>query len=66
MEKKGKLSPRYEEPFKILERIGKVAYKLALPSNLASVHDMYHVSRLKKYVLDTSHILSQEPVKVQN
>ena len=63
--KKGKLSPRYIGPFEILERIGKIAYKLALPSELASVHNVFHVSMLKKYVPDPSHVLSQEPIEVQ-
>ena len=62
--KKGKLSPRYIGPFEILERIGKVAYRLALPPELASVHNVFHVSMLKKYVTDLSHVLHQEPVEV--
>ena len=62
--KKGKLSPRYIGPFEILERIGKVAYKLALPSELVSVHNVFYVSMLKKYIPDPSHVLSQEPIEV--
>jgi hypothetical protein len=45
---KGKLSPRYIGPFPILEKCGKVAYKLELPPSLAGVHDIFHVSQLKK------------------
>jgi hypothetical protein len=45
---KGKLSPRYIGPFSILEKCGKVAYKLELPPSLAGVHDIFHVSQLKK------------------
>ena len=63
--KKGKLSPRYIGPFKILERIGKVAYKLALPSELAAVRNVFHVSMLRKYVSDPSHVLESEPIEVQ-
>jgi hypothetical protein len=45
---KGKLSPRYIGPFKILERKGEVAYQLELPDSLSDVHDVFHVSQLKK------------------
>jgi hypothetical protein len=45
---KGKLAPRYIRPFKVLERCGKVAYQLKLPESLAGVHDVFHVSQLKK------------------
>jgi hypothetical protein len=44
----GKLVPRYIGPFKILERRGEVAYQLELPESLAGVHDVFHVSQLKK------------------
>ncbi|KAI3814169.1 hypothetical protein L1987_18916 [Smallanthus sonchifolius] len=50
--KKGKLAPCYVGPFKILERIGKVAYKLELPPSLGNVHPTFHVSNLKKYLAD--------------
>jgi hypothetical protein len=45
---KGKLSPRYISPFKILERKGEVAYQLKLPDSLSNVHDVFHVPQLKK------------------
>jgi hypothetical protein len=45
---KGKLAPRYIGPFKILERHGEVAYQLELPESLLGVHDVFHVSQLKK------------------
>ena len=51
-------------PYEILERVGKVAYRLALPPNLVSVHNVFHVSMLKKYVPDASHILEQEPIEL--
>ena len=44
----GKLAPRYIGPFKILERRGEVAYQLELPESLSGVHDVFHVSQLKK------------------
>nr|GFA92770.1 putative reverse transcriptase domain-containing protein [Tanacetum cinerariifolium] len=46
--KRGKLNPRYVVPFKVLERIGDVAYKLDLPEELSRVHNTFHVSNLKK------------------
>ncbi|WVZ64044.1 hypothetical protein U9M48_013621 [Paspalum notatum var. saurae] len=45
---KGKPAPRYIGPFKIAERKGEVAYKLELPSNLSGIHNVFHVSQLKK------------------
>jgi hypothetical protein len=45
---KGKVAPRYIRPFSILERCGSVAYKLDMPPSLAGVHDIFHMSQLKK------------------
>ncbi|XP_070002274.1 uncharacterized protein [Nicotiana sylvestris] len=56
-EKKSKLSPRYIGYFEILERVGEVAYKLALPPSLSVVHPVFHVSMLRKYQGDLSHVL---------
>ena len=45
---KGKLAPRYVEPYEIIEECGPVAYRLRLPSRLAAIHDVFHISQLKK------------------
>ncbi|KAK6160689.1 hypothetical protein DH2020_004070 [Rehmannia glutinosa] len=58
--KKGKLRPRYIGPFEILDRIGDVAYRLALPPELAAVHNVFHVSRLKKYQPDPEHVITHD------
>ncbi|KAL5579145.1 hypothetical protein UlMin_011587 [Ulmus minor] len=46
-------------------RFGKVAYKLALPSELSAVHNVFHVSMLRKYIADPSHVLESEPIEIQ-
>ncbi|XP_057468128.1 uncharacterized protein LOC130757376 [Actinidia eriantha] len=55
--KSGKLSPRFIGPFQILDKIGEVAYRLALPPQHSGVHPVFHVSMLRKYNRDPSHIL---------
>ena len=63
---KGKLSPRFIGPFEILKRVGTLAYELALPPALTSVHNVFHVSMLKKYVSDPSHVLNYEPLALRS
>ena len=48
----GKLSPRYVGPYEILQSVGKESYELALPAELASIHSVFHVSKLKKCLGD--------------
>ena len=62
--KKGKLSPRYIGPFEILQWIDEVAYRLTLPPQLAGVHNVFHVSLLRKYIPDASHTLKWEELKL--
>ena len=63
--KKGKLSPRYMGPYEIVERIGEVAYRLRLSPELARIHDVFHVSMLRKYIADPSHMLRDQPVELK-
>ncbi|XP_070055418.1 uncharacterized protein [Nicotiana tomentosiformis] len=62
--KKGKFSPQYIGPFEILKKIGEVAYEIASPPSLSGVHPVFHVSMLRKYVGDPSHILDFSTVLV--
>ena len=55
--KQGKLAPRYIGPFKILERMGIVSYRLAQPPSLSSVHEKFHVSMLQKYTPDLTQVV---------
>ena len=55
--KGGKLAPRYIGPFEILERVGIVVYRLALPPSLSGVHEVFHVSMLRNYTQDPTHVV---------
>ena len=61
---KGKLSLRFIGPYEILERIGLVTYRLALPSELAKLHDVFHVLMLRRYRSDESYILPVQEIHV--
>ena len=63
--KKGKLSPRYMGPYEIVERIGEVAYRLRLPPELARIHDVFHVSMLRKYIVYPSHVLRDQLIELK-
>ena len=60
--KKGKLSPRYVEPYLITKSIGKVAYKLDLPQDMSAIHNVFHVSMLKKCIHDLSQVIQPQTV----
>nr|GFD37305.1 putative nucleotidyltransferase, ribonuclease H [Tanacetum cinerariifolium] len=55
---KGKLSPRFIGPFEILDRVGEVSYRLALPPQLSHVHDVFHVSILRGYKYHPLHVIT--------
>ncbi|GJZ00796.1 putative reverse transcriptase domain-containing protein [Tanacetum coccineum] len=64
--KRGKLNPRYVGPFKVIERVGMVAYKLELPQQLSRVHNTFHVSNLKKCLSDESLVIPLEELRVDD
>ncbi|GJR01183.1 putative reverse transcriptase domain-containing protein [Tanacetum coccineum] len=64
--KRGKLNPRYVGPFKVIERVGTVAYKLELPQQLSRVHNTFHVSNLKKCLSDESLVIPLEELRVDD
>ena len=62
--KREKLSPRLIGPFEILERIGTIAYRLALPPSMSCVHEVFHVSLLRKYTPDPAHLVNWGQIEV--
>ncbi len=62
--RKGKLSPRFIGLYEVLERVGPLAYRLALPPKLEKIHNVFHVSMLRRYKSDPSHILLVEEIEV--
>ena len=64
--KRRKLSPRFIGSFEILERIGTVAYRLALPPSMSGVHEVFHVSMLRKYTPNPAHVVDWGQIVVDN
>ena len=63
-ENRGKLSSRFIGPFEILERVGTIAYWLALPPSMSGVHEVFHVSMLRKYTQDPAHVVDWGEITV--
>ena len=61
-----KLTPRFIGPFQILERIGTTAYRIALPPNLSNLHSVFHISQLRKYVSDPSHVIESDQIQIRD
>ncbi len=64
-EKKGKLAPQYIGPYEVTDRVGAIAYWLELPLNLSHVHPIFHISMLRKYIPDPSHVLQPDTVELK-
>ena len=62
--KRGNLSPRFVRPFEILERVGTLAYWLALPPSMSGVHEVFHVSMLRGYTPDPAHVVDWGEIEV--
>ena len=62
---KGKLAPRYIGPFKIKERIRPIAYRLELPAYLDKIHNVFHMSLLRKAKINPSQVLPHDPMKIK-
>ena len=63
--KKAKLSPRFIGPYEMIEKVGSVAYRLALPPDLEKIHNVFHVSMLRRYRTDPSHVVSSETIELR-
>ena len=63
--KTNKLSPRFVGPFEILDKIGSAAYWIALPPALSNIHNVFHISNLRKYIPDSKHVIEYEPLQIQ-
>jgi hypothetical protein len=57
----GKHSPRYIGPFDIITRVGSCAYCMKLPESIKGIHNVFHVSMLRKYLWDLEHKINLEP-----
>ncbi|KAG8498740.1 hypothetical protein CXB51_005107 [Gossypium anomalum] len=62
--RKGKLSPRFIGPYEIIERVELVAYRLLLPPEIEKIHDMFHVSMLRRYGSDPSHVIPPSEIEI--
>jgi len=61
-----KFTPRFVGPFEIIEKVRVVAYRNALPPSLSNLHDLFHVSQLRKFVYDVSHVIQVDDLEVRD
>ena len=65
-EKKGKLSPRFIWPYEVIEKVGPMAYILAVPPDLEKIHNVFHASMLRRYRSNPSHVVSSETIELRS
>ena len=63
--KKEKLSPRFIGPYEVIEKVGPMGYKLALPPELEKIHNAFHVSMLRRYKSDPAHVVSLKTIELR-
>ncbi|KAA3480533.1 reverse transcriptase [Gossypium australe] len=64
--RKGKLSPRFIGPYEVIERVGPVAYRLRLPSELEKIRNVFHISMLRRYRSDPSHVITPSEIEIRS
>ncbi|XP_057440054.1 uncharacterized protein LOC130731890 [Lotus japonicus] len=64
--KSKKLTPKFIGPYQITERVGPVAYRIALPPFLSNIHDVLHVSQLRRYMADNSHVIEPDDIQLKD
>ena len=62
---KGQVEPRFIGPYEVIEKVGPVAYRLALPPEWEKIHNVFHVSMLRRYRSDPSHVVSSETIELR-
>lgn len=60
-----KLTPKFIGPYQILRHVGSLAYQIALPPNLTGLHDVFHVSQLRRYMTDSSHVIALDDIQLK-
>ena len=58
------MSPRYIGPYEIIEKLNPIAYRLGLPIELEHMHNVFHISQLRKYIPDPDHTIVSEPIEI--
>ena len=61
---RGKLSPRFIEPYEVIEKVGPIAYRLVLPPELEKIYNVFHISMLRMYRSDPSHVVSSKIIEL--